>query len=442
MSVLQFPREAVAALFLERQHLEQPRRRRFTVAALERFVEDVGGLQLDSINVIARAHYLTVWSRFGVYDPARLDRFAYRDRVLHEYWAHAACMVPREHLAMWRRAMADYRLAQTGWSKFLRTNKKMVAEVEKAIRERGPLGNADFRQKRPRGATAGWWNWKPATFALHWLWMSGRIAVHSRVHFHKRFDIAGRVWPRGPAGEMPDGAAFRRWHLRRSLHAMGAATETDIRMYLSFPRWGLRERKKVLEQLLRDGEAVEIAVQGDKNRWYALAEDLPALRAAARRRVASRGTTLLAPFDSFLWHRERTQRLFGFTYRIEVYTPGHKRTHGYYTLPILHDGQLIGRLDAKTHREARTLEVRSIHFERWFAAGLPPPAVSWGAVAVAPALEGVAEAVRSLATFVGAERATLGRVAPAELREPMVRALEEGVATPVAPGAAGEGAVS
>jgi hypothetical protein len=241
---------------------------------------------------------------------------------------------------------------------------------------------------------------------------------------------------------MPDGAAFRRWHMHRSLHAMGAATEQDIRMYLSFPRWGLRERKKVLDQLLREGAAVEIAVADDPGRWYALAEDLPALRAAARRRVASRGTTLLAPFDSFLWHRERTRRLFGFSYRIEVYTPGHKRTHGYYTLPILHDGQLIGRLDAKTHREARTLEVRSIHFERWFAAGLPPPAVSWGAVAVAPALEGVAEAVRSLATFVGAERATLGRVAPAELREPMVLALEEGVATPVAPGAAGESALS
>ena len=131
-----------------------------------------------------------------------------------------------------------------------------------------------------------------------------------------------------------------------------------------------------------------IEVKGSRARWLVLARDLPALARAARRREGSRGTTLLSPFDSLLWHRERVERLFGFSYRIEVYTPGPQRVHGYYTLPILHDGQLIGRVDAKAHRAERHLAVRDVHFERWFATGGEPPAASWGAIEQDAALGG------------------------------------------------------
>jgi uncharacterized protein YcaQ len=142
---------------------------------------------------------------------------------------------------------------------------------------------------------------------------------------------------------------------------------------------------------------------------------------------------MLAPFDSFLWHRDRTTRLFGFDYRIEVYTPGHKRVHGYYVLPLLHDGQLIGRLDAKTHRAEGRLEAKRIHFEAWFARGLAPPAASWGNVNRDAATRGVAEALHALAEFVGADRVSLGDVVPKALALPMKRALasttQEGPAT-------------
>jgi uncharacterized protein YcaQ len=168
---------------------------------------------------------------------------------------------------------------------------------------------------------------------------------------------------------------------------------------------------------------VEIEVKGARSRWLALARDLPALRRATRRRTASRGTTLLSPFDSLLWHRERVERLFGFSYRIEVYTPGPQRVHGYYTLPILHDGQLIGRVDAKAHRSERRLAVRGVHFERWFATGGVPPAVAWGAIEQDAALAGVAEALWSLARFAGADHVDLGRVVPRRLRAPLSRAL-------------------
>lgn len=422
-----FPLRAVAALFLERQHLRSPRGRAFSGPRVVRFAADAGGLQIDSINVIDRAHYLTVWSRFGAYDRRALDRLVYRRRALFEYWAHAACLVPAEHFASWRRAMLDYQTRSRGWARWLKKNRSTLGAVEQAIHEGGPLGSADFaHRRRPRGE-AGWWNWKPTTHALDYLWMSGRTLVHSRRHFQKRFDLAERLMPETLALTPLDAADFQRWHLRQSLHAMGAATETDLRMYLTFPRVGALERRRWLRRLLESGEVLEIEVERSARkpgaRWYVLAEDLPVLAAAARRRHASQGSTLLSPFDSFLWHRERTHRLFGFRYLLEVYTPGHKRTHGYYSLPILHDGQLIGRVDPKVHRAERRLEIKGVHFEPWFARGSHPPVAAWGALDRDAALAGLADSLRSLAAFVGADTVSLGRVAPSALRAPLRRRL-------------------
>jgi uncharacterized protein YcaQ len=360
------PLRAVAALFLERQQLDRPRGRRLTAASLARFAEAAGGIQLDSINVVDRAHHLTLWNRFGPYDRRTLERLTYRRRVLFEYWAHAACLVSSAHLAPWRRAMLGYHVRNRGWSVWLQKNGPLVAEVEGIIRNEGPLGNIDFTRRKPprrRGAkSGGWWNWKPATHALDFLWMSGRTMVHSRQHFQKRFDLAERVMPAIAGVAPPTLEEFQRWHVRRSLHAMGAASATDLSRYLTFPRIKPPERRRALNDLIAAGEVAEIAVAGTRGPWYALASDLDALARAGRKRAASRGTGLLAPFDSFLWHRERTRQLFGFDYRIEVYTPGHKRVHGYYSLPILHDGQLIGRLDPKTHREEKRLEIRHVHW--------------------------------------------------------------------------------
>jgi hypothetical protein len=431
MSGRVFPRSAIAALFLQRQHLDQPRQRRLSAANLRRFAEDVGGIQLDSINVLDRAHRLTLWSRFGPYERATLERLVYRRRVLFEYWAHAACLVPVSHFPMWRRAMLDYEVHHTGWTSWLRKHAPTLRRVEAAFRERGPLGNADFRAPQPRPRRSGWWAWKPESHAMDYLWKKGVLAVHSRLHFQRRLDLIERVLPREMEREPLTAAAFRLWHLRQSLHALGAASARDLGAYFSYPRRPAPERRRTLEALLRSGEVVEVAVEDERSPWYTLAADVPALeRCARRRRAASRGTTLLSPFDSFLWHRERTEKLFGFDYHIEVYTPGHKRVHGYYSLPILHEGALIGRLDAKHHRQERRLEVRSVHFEPWFAAGAPPPP-SIGAApgaqggrgrAIEPALAGLAGALGSLAEFVGAERTALGRVRPASLATPLRRA--------------------
>jgi len=411
------PLRAVKALFLQRQHLARPRSAALTAGRLCRFAHDVGGLQMDSINVLDRAHYLTVWSRFGPYDRARLDRLVYRRRLLFEYWAHAACLVPTVTLPWWRRAMLDYRVRHTGWSDWLRRNPKVLAQVKTAIASNGPMAGADFEGRRAAGA-GGWWRWRPVQHGLHYLWMTGALTIHSRQHFHKRYDLLERALPAALGCEPVSAEEFRRWHVERSLHAMGAATERDLAGYLTFPRFGPGGRRPVLRAMLERGEVTEVAVDGARERWLALTRDLPALARAGRDPL--QGTTLLAPFDSLLWYRERVKRLFGFDYRIEVYTPGDKRVHGYYTLPVLHRGHLVGRVDAKTHRAERRLEVRHVHFEPWATAGLPAP-IGGERLDTEEMLAGVADALASLAVFVDAGEIVLRRVTPRRLRGVLAR---------------------
>jgi uncharacterized protein YcaQ len=282
------------------------------------------------------------------------------------------------------------------------------------------MGNADFEGRRPSGRS-GWWSWRPVQHALHYLWMTGALTIHSRRHFNKRFDLFERAIPAVLECETVSPEEFQRWHVERSLHAMGAATEQDLTGYMTFPRFGPGGRRKALRAMIDRGEVAEIEVEGSNNRWFVLTRDLGAL-ARTRREAASGGTTLLSPFDSLLWYRDRVKRLFSLDYRIEVYTPGHKRVHGYYTLPILHRGHLIGRVDAKAHRFERRLEVRHAHFEPWFARTGAPPG-RHDQLDQGEAVAGLAEALLSLGAFVGGDEITLQRVTPHRLRSPLVRAL-------------------
>lgn len=421
MSAPQVSRRAVAALFLERQGLDRPRARRLTAGALQDFVESVCGLQIDSVNVIDRAHHLTLWSRFGPYDRATLDRLVYKRRLLFEYLSHVACFVSTRDLPLWRGIMQA--LVERWPGRHGDPEKTMpVAEVERRITEAGVLGNADF--ERAAGEKAGgWWTWKPAQHALEYLWKSGRIAVHSRVHFQKRYALMDRVLPAArDVAPLPRDQVLR-LRLLKSLAAMGAATVDDLSGYWTWPRTPAPEQRAALARLLREGEVVELGVEGSRRPWFARAADVPMLARAARVRRPSRGTTLLCPFDSFLWHRERVHRLWGYFYRIEIYVPGHLRTHGYYTLPLLHEGQLIGRVDLKNDRQRRVLEAKHVHLEPWFARGQAPPAAGWGGIDRDAALAGLADALDSLATFLGAERVALGRVTPSRWKSDVARAI-------------------
>jgi len=371
---------------------------------------------------VDRAHHLTLWSRFGEYDRARLERLAYRRRVVFEYLSHVACFVATRDLSLHRAIMDDaprrFDARHRGWR---RRNHDLIEAVARAVEERGPLGNADFERPRGKGGS-GWWNWKPATHALDYLWKSGRIGVHSRVHFHKRFAPLARVLPASArTTPLPLEQAMRE-RMLRSLSAMGVASADDLRQYWTWPQWKAPGQRAELLALLGEGRVSEVQVEGESRPWYVRTEDLPALARAGRKRSPSAGTTLLSPFDSFLWHRERVHRLWGYFYRIEIYVPGHKRQHGYYSLPILHDGQLLGRVDLKTHRERGVLEARHVHFEHWFASGEPAPNVRWGDTDRDAALAGIGASLRSLARHVGVADVHVARATPSRFRAALVKA--------------------
>jgi len=417
-------RRAVAALFLERQWLDRPRQRKLSAATLAGFAAQTCGVQIDSVNVVDRAHQLTLWSRFGEYDRAKLERLIYEQRVLFEYLTHVACFVDARDLPFHKAIMVDtpnrFERRHRGW---LRKQRDMIEEVDRTIAECGPLGNADFGQEKKPGERGGWWSWRPSTHALDYLLKAGRIGVHSRVHFHKRYASLPKVLPRfADTKPIPLERAYRE-RMTRSLAAMGAASMADLRAYWTWPMWPMPEQRATLKKLIDEDVVREVKVEGEKSPWYALSADVRALAAAGRKRAGSLGTALLSPFDSFLWHRERVHGLWRYFYRIEIYVPGHKRQHGYYSLPVLHDGQLVARIDLKTHRERGVLEAKHAHFEPWFAAGEAPPGVSWGAIDRDQAIAGIGEALRSLARHVGVERVSLARTTPARLKPALARAL-------------------
>ena len=377
-------------------------------AAWTRFAEDVGGIQLDSIKRGDAPTILTVWSRFGPYDRKAFERLAYRRRLMFEYWAHAACLVPIAHFPAWRRAMHDYSTRSRGWSAWLKKNRSVLRTVEQAIQERGALGNADFaRPPLPPGKQAGWWNWKPAQHALDYCgeWST---TVHSRVHFTKRFDLAERVLPQVLATEPLARLDFLQWHVRRSLHAMGAATWADLRGYLSFPAHDHRRAPAGPGSTLEDRRRRRSTVAGAAGKGYALATDLDALAkqvGSARRRAAAPCWRPSIPFSGTAPARPPV----GFDYRMRSTRP--VQAHARSTRCRLHNGQIIGRVDPRptarrggSRRATFTLSAGS-----WPAARRPLRAGGASTARPAPGNRG---ALRSLAAFVGADRITLGRVNP------------------------------
>lgn len=378
--------DTVVRLWLHRQSLSRPRGRKLTRRAFIEHLERTGGLQLDSVNVLDRAHYLTLWSRFGPYDRALPDRWTYRDRLAYEYRGHQASILPGRHLPLSRRAMRRFDRHDSWWVR-RRPPVAVTRRVLGRIRREGPLESAEF-QNEP-GSSGPWWGWKEEKMALELLWFQGRLAIHDRRHFRRVYDLPGRVYPDGPVASL---TAFEDSWLLTGLSGNGVATEKHLDGYFTYPRLKAPERKKVIARNLRAGRIVEVVIDGGRQPWFARPEDLD----GASRLPAPRGTNLICPFDSLLWQRSRAEDLLRFRYRIEIYVPPAKREYGYYVMPILHDGKLVGRLDPKFHRDRRELEIRSLRLEPWFDGGSDFDA-------------GVAESVHDLAAFLGAKRIKVPR---------------------------------
>lgn len=321
---------------------------------LKRVVARIGLFQIDSVSAVVRAHYMPLFSRLGAYDMAMLDEAAAgRRRLLFEYWAHEASLLPVESwpLMRWRMDQAErnegiYR----GLANWARDRAGMIDEIYAEITERGPLAAADIDGARGAG---GWWGWSDAKAALEWMFWAGRVTTHSRRGFERLYDLPGRVLPAAVlAMPVPEPAEAQRQLLRISAAALGVATAGDLRDYFRLSPAAMAGR---IEELVEAGDLLPVKVEGWQKTAFLHA------RARSPRRVAARA--LLAPFDPLVFERSRAERLFGFHYRIEIYTPPEKRRYGYYVLPFLLGDKIVARADVRADRPAGVLRLLAAYAE-------------------------------------------------------------------------------
>lgn len=326
-------------------------------------VRKLGVVQIDSVNVVTRTHYLPAFSRLGDYPREELEAEAWgARRGLFEYWGHEASLMPMELQPLLRWRMARARDGEGIWSgvaRFGRERADYIAEVLKEIERRGPVTGADFNDA-PRGAP-GWWSWSDGKRALEWLFWAGLITTKTRRGFERVYDLTERALPARIVGlPTPDEADAQRELVRIAARALGVATAADLRDYFRLPLADTRGR---IAELVEAGELTPVSVKGWRQEAF-LAPD-----ARLPRKVA--GAALLSPFDNLIWTRDRTERLFGARVRLEIYTPAHKRTHGYYVLPFLEDETITARVDLKADRQAGVLRVQAAWREPAATAATP-----------------------------------------------------------------------
>ncbi len=324
---------------------------------LMRVLGHTGLLQIDSVNVLTRMHYLPLFSRLGDYPRALLDEAAWgrkSGRLLFEYWAHEASLLPlaMQPLLRWRMAQAERGLGVWGHMKPFAGERRGEAEAFlERIDGEGPMAASDFEGHKGSG---GWWGWSTAKSALEWLFWAGRITTSTRrPSFERVYDLTERVLPTAILDTpTPNDADAHRALLRIAARSLGVATVKDLRDYF---RQSPLDAKRGVAELVEAGELVPAVVEG----W-----SQPAfLHPGAARPRKLKAQALLAPFDPLIWERSRTERLWDVRYRIEIYTPAHKREHGYYVLPFLLDQALVARVDLKSDRAPGVLRVQAAHAE-------------------------------------------------------------------------------
>ena len=392
MSLPQLSLAAARNLHLAAQGLLKKSRRRAQPADILSTVQRMSLLQIDTINIVARSPYLVLFSRLGSYPSQWLDESLSKGELM-EYWAHEACFLPRSDFALVRhRMLAPEKM---GWKYRQAWMLEHAAEIEQLIahiKENGPVRSADF--EHPRKGTSGWWEWKPHKRHLEGLFTSGKVMVIERRNFQRVYDLTHRVMPHwDDERDLLSREAAEAIMLENSARSLGIFRSQWLADYYRLRQPAL---KPLLEMWQQEQRIIPVMVETLGEMWLH-EELLPLLPQALEGKLQATHSTVLSPFDPVVWDRKRAEQLFGFSYRLECYTPAPKRQYGYFVLPLLHKGQLVGRMDAKMHRKTGTLEIIALYLEE--------------GVRVTAALEkGLTLAISEFARWQGAHDVTLGRV--------------------------------
>jgi uncharacterized protein YcaQ len=343
---------------LAAQGFGSPRPTAVGTRQLNLLMQRLGILQIDSVNVFERSHYLPVVARLGAYDKTLLDRLLLAPRAPYlEYWAHVATFVPRDDWPLWAFRRAEMRAKYARPGKWFAEHPEMVAFVLAELAANGPMAASEIEHEENvrRGP---WWGLSDIKEALEYLFVFGEVVTAGRKGFERVYALPEQILSPELLGAAVPADDAQRELVRRALGAHGIGTAKDIADYY---RLYVATTARLLEELVDSGEAEKVAVEG----WKAPAYVAAGARIPRRIETAA----LLSPFDPVVWERDRTERMFGFHYRIEIYTPAPKRVYGYYTLPALVDEQLVGRIDLKSDRQAGVLRVQSAWREEHAPAG-------------------------------------------------------------------------
>ena len=382
-------------------------RRKATPESLRQCIQRMQLLQIDTIHVVARSPYLVLFSRLGPYPPTWLDA-ALASGQLFETWAHEACFAPVEDVLL-HRSYNQYARRHWGLLNGLATQASQRTHLDALlahIGSNGPVKSSEFARTDGK-ISGGWWDRKDEKRWLEALFASGELMVKRRDSFQRVYDLAHRVHPHLPDAVLPEAAEVHRHFTERAILALGI---TRARWVHDYFRQKPRLKDADLDALVAQGVVQRVKVHGWTAPDYVHHQHAELLEKAAAGQLRATHTTLLSPFDPLVWDRERASVLWGFDYRIECYTPEAKRTYGYFVLPILHRGALVGRLDAKAHRAPGVFEVKALFVE---------PSVQLSDVAV----RAVAEAIARCAIWHGTPEVRVGRTVPEGLGERLRGAL-------------------
>jgi uncharacterized protein len=347
--------EAVRGLMIAAQGLDDHPRPRATKKTVRSIIRQMHILQIDTINVIARSPYLVLWSRLGDYDPSWLEDLL-TEGALFEYWSHAASFLPIEDYPLYRHLYSSWLGGRA--HQWLDEHAAVAENVMNYVRTNGETRSSDF--ERTDGQKGSWWNWKDEKVALEYLFYAGDLMIRKRHNFQRIYDLRERVLADlEESAEIPKVDAHDQFVLN-TIQALGVTKAEWIADYFRLYKADVNAALKRLEKQER---VMTVEVEGWRSPGYVHPNNRKQVEAATKGKIPRSKTTFLSPFDPLVWDRARALDLFNFDYKIEVYTPAPKRKYGYFTLPILYNNALIGRIDPKAHRKEGVFEVKALHLE-------------------------------------------------------------------------------